>query len=326
MAHLVYQPCSDDDAGENLQKTILNPLPLSRIRAWLPEALYAKLLIENPDGKVFVWGVVPSSNTNSSYAKLSPGDVVIFNRKTIITVAATVTYKLTSKNLAIELWGYKSREEQTTWENIYFLTDVRHLSIPFRAIQQHVKSQQRQCFYRFNESDSESAFAAFDQLQSMSLGPVPTLADVKAEILANLTVDGVGSAPTRGEHRYIVDHLFGKNAEGSCSICGGVFPRSMLVASHIKKRSACSRDEKLDVQNVATAMCRLGCDPLFELGFISVLEGKVVRHPSRIGSELISSYIDKLVGRPVIAWTKKTQKYFQWHATAHGYGVTPSKP
>lgn len=44
----------------------------------------------------------------------------------------------------------------------------------------------------------------------------------------------------------------------------------LLVASHIKRRSECSRGQKKDYRNNALAMCRCGCDELFELGYIVV--------------------------------------------------------
>ena len=44
----------------------------------------------------------------------------------------------------------------------------------------------------------------------------------------------------------------------------------LLVASHIKRRSECSRGEKKDYRNNVLAMCRCGCDELFELGYIVV--------------------------------------------------------
>jgi hypothetical protein len=93
----------------------------------------------------------------------------------------------------------------------------------------------------------------------------------------------------------------------------------MLVAAHIKKRASCDRKEKLDIENIAAPMCRMGCDPLFEFGYISVKNGAVVRHPSLEAPEAISSYIDGVLGNVVPAWSQKTKKYFQWHRDTHGF-------
>ncbi|EOZ5051109.1 hypothetical protein [Pseudomonas aeruginosa] len=327
MAHLVYQPCTEKVARKNLQRTILNPVELDELKGLIPSDTYLDLASRNPDGKVYIWGVVPSKNTTPSFNRLSVDDVVIFNCQKIITVTARVTHTIpNNRALAIHLWGFKDQVKKTTWENIYFVTDVRHVSIPFRSIQEHVVNQQKMCFFRYSYEDSQAAFAVFDPLQDGLPDQVPSLEEARAEIRADLRVDGVTTAPTRGEHRFIVDRLFGKELEAACSICGGVFPRSMLVAAHIKKRSACELKEKLDIENIATPMCRLGCDPLYELGFISVRGGKVVAHPSKKGSELISAYVAALVDRKVPAWTKKTKKYFQWHATAHGFDVLSLNP
>ncbi|HGN2110702.1 TPA: hypothetical protein ACKRY5_006157, partial [Pseudomonas aeruginosa] len=97
------------------------------------------------------------------------------------------------------------------------------------------------------------------------------------------------------------------------------YPRHLLVAAHIKRRSACSSDEKLDIENIAAPMCRLGCDPLFEHGYISVRNGEVVMHPSREMTEATASYVNSVLGKQVSVWNKKNRKYFDWHLNAHGF-------
>ena len=85
----------------------------------------------------------------------------------------------------------------------------------------------------------------------------------------------------RREQALLRAYLMNGNATEECSICRRTLPENMLVASHIKMRSHCTNDEKLDFDNVAMIMCKLGCDDLFEKGYIVVQSGKVVANPHR---------------------------------------------
>ena len=51
---------------------------------------------------------------------------------------------------------------------------------------------------------------------------------------------------------------------------------SCLVAAHIKKRAACSLEEKKDYKSIVMPMCSFGCDYLYERGYIAVSDGKII--------------------------------------------------
>ena len=56
-----------------------------------------------------------------------------------------------------------------------------------------------------------------------------------------------------------------------------MLPAELLVAAHIKPRNLCTEIERLDA-HVATLMCVLGCDALFERGYLRVMDsGKLYR-------------------------------------------------
>jgi hypothetical protein len=110
-------------------------------------------------------------------------------------------------------------------------------------------------------------------------------------------------------------HLKNKNT-GTCSICGSELPANLLVAAHIKKRAECSLKEKKDFHNIATLMCLLGCDALFENGYIGVKEGKIVS--LRTGSTVnAQSHASMLLGADCKDWKDGNKDYYDWHFDFH---------
>ncbi|WP_409285458.1 hypothetical protein [Pseudomonas protegens] len=316
-ARVIYQPCSDDVARKNLQTTILNPVLFSEIADLLEPELQAELLAAFPDGKLYIWGLA-SPRTRNTWLAAEPGDTVIFNTKTVITVSACFTHRTHNRDLALKLWGWADKENESTWENIYFVTDVRHQAIRFKAIQVHINSRHDRSFYRYDDAQSAAILERFPSLDHDYADNEVSLEEAQKDI-EDQSTDGMANRPTRLEHKYIVRHLFQGKLTGRCCICLNEYPRHLLVAAHIKKRSVCSQKEKLDIKNIAVPMCRLGCDPLFEHGYLSVKDGKVIKHPSREMTAATASYVDSVVGGEVKEWATKSQKYFDWHLNAHGF-------
>lgn len=61
----------------------------------------------------------------------------------------------------------------------------------------------------------------------------------------------------------------GNKGIGRCQICKKTYPLQLLIAAHIKPRSKCSHEERIDFENIAMLQCAT-CDSLFENGFISI--------------------------------------------------------
>lgn len=100
-----------------------------------------------------------------------------------------------------------------------------------------------------------------------------------------------------------------------CGICGREYPVALLVAGHIKRRSACTDAERVDLLSVAMPFCVFGCDALFERGLITVEEGIVKVRTT--GIESVDQYLNKLEGTKAPGWTVERQKYFAWHSAHH---------
>ena len=129
--------------------------------------------------------------------------------------------------------------------------------------------------------------------------------------------DGEVTVKVRAEHRQLRQHLFGRKTEETCALCGRTLPINLLVTAHIKQRSKCTAIERTD-RNVVMAACALGCDAVFERGYVQVsAEGIVEAGPMQEGGEHLQGFIDYLVGRNVVVFSPASEKYFEWHARWH---------
>ncbi|SFR57467.1 hypothetical protein SAMN05216203_1503 [Marinobacter daqiaonensis] len=322
MTRIAYQPCSDPDSQKNLIASIHTPVSLEHLSKFLSDADMTVLHAKYPEGKAYVWGVTPNQNALPAWDQLSEGDISIFNIKTLFSIAGVVTHKTRNKDLATNLWGWKDKNASYTWECLYFLDQVTRISVPYGIAMDGSSSQPKMAFNLLNESNSEIVLDNMD-IGSLIAGAwsTPDISTVRSEIEDDTeSVDGSTETPTRKEHRYIVNHIFGTRTEAECSMCGRMFPRGYLVAAHIKKRSRCTLKEKKDIENIATPMCAFGCDTLFENGFISVNDsGNVMTHPYKIEHDAIFDYVRKIEGNSCPAFTEKTKNYFKWHRKEHGF-------
>ncbi|HEX5393071.1 MAG TPA: HNH endonuclease [Rhodocyclaceae bacterium] len=122
----------------------------------------------------------------------------------------------------------------------------------------------------------------------------------------------------RKEQAFLRSYLLRGKGQGECVLCGRTLPRELLVAAHIKARSECSRDERLDFDNVAALMCVLGCDSLFDKGFVYAPDGCVRVNSRREGTPHLDNAISQIEGRTVANWSNSSL-YYQWHAKEFGW-------
>lgn len=130
--------------------------------------------------------------------------------------------------------------------------------------------------------------------------------------------DGEVTVKTRPEHGQLKRMLFNGAPQASCSLCGRVLPTGLLVVSHIKKRSECSLKERGDL-NVVMAACALGCDAVFERGYVHVQsEGTIKAGPWTAPTDSLLHFVEALEGRKIAGFTESKATYFEWHARWHG--------
>lgn len=319
--NIAFQPTADDVAKHNFEKTINQPVSFSVIQDHLhPNEL--EDLRQMYNGKdVEVWGVKEGKNgsTKKQYDKLSVGDIVLFYKEWYLYCKAVVTYKVHSPSLAQELW------DDSVFEHVYFLTDVEPIRVPVELMNETIYGKNHRFpimgFKVLNSEKSESLINKLD-LETEEQLKNYTDDDYKRAITLDIdkSLDSLAKRASRVEQGYLRRFLFGKKLFGVCASCGEYFPTSHLFTAHIKKRSQCSVEEKLDTQ-VVMPMCKFGCDTLFEDGYISVdSKGHFVRldkRKAKVVTPRVQETIDEIEGRPCPFWNEDSAKYFKWHYDYH---------
>jgi len=125
----------------------------------------------------------------------------------------------------------------------------------------------------------------------------------------------------RGEQAALRTFLFGKASIAECALCGRSLPVSLLRAAHIKRRSQCSDQERRDFRAVAMPACVLGCDALFELGWVTVDDEGTIEPVGELSGAAEAARAE-IVGGTCKAFSHWTKPYFAWHrALAVGDGL-----
>ncbi|GLY32501.1 hypothetical protein [Kineosporia sp. NBRC 101731] len=104
-------------------------------------------------------------------------------------------------------------------------------------------------------------------------------------------------------------------AQAQCALCGRLLPEDLLVAAHIKPRARCTESERLDIPNIAMPACLLGCDALYERGYITVDGEGTVRRGRTAEPHLLAQ--DQLIGRKLTINNATRAEYFAWHHAQH---------
>jgi len=103
-------------------------------------------------------------------------------------------------------------------------------------------------------------------------------------------------------------------ADADCALCGRSLPTELLVAAHIKPRSLCSREERVDVRHVGMAACLMGCDALFEKGLVAVDDAGLLLHaPGLERTDAVHTYVSNMPTRLPVTWLEGRREYFRWH-------------
>jgi hypothetical protein len=125
-------------------------------------------------------------------------------------------------------------------------------------------------------------------------------------------LDATALVATRREQRRLRAHLFGGRATANCDLCGRELPVDCIRTVHVKKRSVCDERERKDLSNIMAA-CTLGCDHLFELGYVRVAgDGTITGAAVAVTADLARS-VERLAGRACAAHSASSELYFAWH-------------
>ena len=320
----ILQPTGNSDAKKHFVDTILNPVSVAQILSQIPSEDSARLKATFGNREsIPTWGVTAGKKgvNIKKWERIQSGDLALFSRGKKIFASSFVADKIHAPKLAADLWQTNSDGE--TWEYIYFLDELAPLDVTYQTFNKIIGYKDRNVIQGFNVLDAAKSLLLSDSLELVSSRYQPDLSIVDYQkqlqdrLAKTLTTDGQRLAVTRLEQAAIRRSLFNGADQGICCICGRHFSVDFLYASHIKKRSACSIDERLDFLNVAAPMCSAGCDTLFERGYITISEiGAIVKGPHEAASIGVSGLVSSVVGKTCPAWSSHSEIYFKWHRSS----------
>ncbi|GGH17231.1 HNH endonuclease [Paenibacillus segetis] len=318
MQKVILQPSGNKDAREHYENTVQTPVPFLVLSEYVTAEDLELIHSLYPDGFVPTWGVTPGKNdvNVNKWERIQVGDVTLFSANGHVFGSGVVTHKLHNKELAAALWDYD--KEGQTWEYVYFLDEINAHQIPYSQFNQIVGYADNyiiQGFSVLNEERSDRILTALD-LKSEVYLPEITEEEYKEEILQfNIDddLDVQHSGKRRKEQSFLRRQLFQNKRVGVCGICGKQYPVDLLVAAHIKKRSKCSNEERLDHKNIIMPMCKFGCDDLYEKAYIVVRDGKVVRNTKKTFTPDLLDKVNQVEGIECSFWNDSTKHYFEWH-------------
>ena len=139
-----------------------------------------------------------------------------------------------------------------------------------------------------------------DTQEPVSIDPVWELGETDATTIGR----------RRREQGMLRAFLLGGRSSAECDICGHELPSSLLVAAHIKLRALSDDEHRKDFASIAMLACALGCDALFEAGYIVVDGRGVIIAGREANSDYLSSIVQHLEGRRCKAHNERTASDF----------------
>jgi len=255
----------------------------------------------------------PGPRNDMWFDKLSQGDVAIFTGGNALISAATVVHKFDNSEFAAKLWG---ENNSTTWTHMYALDGLQEIGISynhaFKLIQPNGKFNTQGTNVIVDER-AEILVRAFYTDRPRPLQDIDEQEYI--DMLRNGTLDKEVTTTSRVEQPYLKKKLFGHRIVQDCAICGRLLPVQLLRAAHIKKRSFCSIEEKLDFNNIVMAACILGCDAIYEDGWIVVDSKGYIINGSGRGklTPPLRDFIEQIIGNRCSTHSPGNSAYFQWH-------------
>ena len=151
------------------------------------------------------------------------------------------------------------------------------------------------------------------EVSDTAVDNVPTVTyDAYAAAIDADGLDVSTVAHRRVEQAFLRRVLLEGKTVGPCAICGRILPADLLVAAHVKRRSELTREQRLNFKAVAMLACALGCDSLYEAGYIAVDATGVVR-TSAVPPGALAGHLETLSGRTCSAHDPARASLFAEH-------------
>lgn len=319
--NIVLQPTSDPIAKRNFNRTLKTAIKLDEIKRFLISEQINKLEELFPTGDCYIWGVKTGKGeaTLKQYKKLQKDDLVIFYQDKTFYAQAQVAFLCNNVELSEFLW------DDGMFENIYFVYPLKPFYLEVQKFNLIVYDKEESFpvmgFKVLNELQSEKLINALDITPIIKSNNDVDISKDKLlqkliDLESNKELERVTKQKQRVEQQLLRDILFYNKDYEKCSCCGEEYPVESLTTAHIKKRSQCTKEEKLDI-NIVFPMCKFGCDELFEVGLLVVNnEGRFQRTDELNGIIIrgkINDFLNLYDQKVCDYWNENTEDYFAWH-------------
>jgi hypothetical protein len=272
-----------------------------------------------PRGTAQFWGATPgvSGSNVSKWRKLSAGDGAFFYGEKKVYLVGHIALTFRNPALATRLWGTDANG--LTWELMYALVNLREITLPIEEIRTALDWKDKAFVQGFTVVGDEHAenlveLANLEDTSNVLRTCVNHARAAGATVAPDGPTDTTRTVNWRREHPYLKRRLV-ELAGDVCGLCGRDFPPALLVGAHIKKRAHCTEAERKDFDNVGMLACVLGCDSLFERGYVAVGEGGLILISDLArASASVAHYVrSHLEGRVSPWWSATRDRYYDWH-------------
>jgi predicted restriction endonuclease len=308
--HLIVFPTSAKRQYLNYIKTVEYSVSLDKF--------YESL---KPDEKNFfkkdnknnfhIWATLDGPNQvfKKLWEKSTINDECIFYRSKTFFSKAKIIYKFRNEKTALKIWG-RGHEGQV-YKNIYVLNEIKNISIESHTLTDFIPAM-------------KNGILTSMQLINLNTNLKNALKDKakeknnyhlyqnKLNELSSL-LDMPIRSKRRIEHRILSEYLFGNSKKSKCAICSKIYPNEIMVTAHIKKRSKSNTKEKKDL-NIVMPVCKIGCDELFEQGYIYVDNNGCIRiNEAKNISDDLMNYLKNIDNKKCYFYNDYNKKFFKSH-------------
>ena len=139
--NFVLQPVGGRDAVHHYESTVKIFVKFEQLNPFVKDYVKQQLSMIYPQKECKIWGVTSGKrNINvTKYNKLMKNDVVLFVNDQGVFAIATITFLDRNANLAKSLWGVD--RDGNTWENMYYLSNLRGCEIDYIELNSLLKRQ-----------------------------------------------------------------------------------------------------------------------------------------------------------------------------------------
>ena len=257
--------------------------------------------------------------TRSIIFEMQPGDLVFHHAKGHLRAVSMVT----ASHINFERPpGYLRRQGETDSGWLVRVEPIATgLALPYTKLHKYIKpgrpgplnnatNMYLGFLSRLTESDGHSLLGALNVTLPISDN---SLLGRSQDYWTDEETDGEALGAVRKEQGPLREHLLQGRLVAPCSVCGRELPSGLLVAGHIKPRRHCSEGERRDFRSAAMLVCSLGCDALFEWGYIIVDSHGKILPGVPAGTQPLSDAVARLIGRTCTAHNEQTADGFNEH-------------